>query len=659
MLGHGTHIAGIIGADPPKNPYNISGVAYSASLSSYRVFGCTGGTSDDLIVEALLRAAQDGQDIITLSLGGVNGWTEGTASVVASRIAQSGKVVTISAGNDGESGSWYTSGPANGIDVISVASFDNTVVPAQFVTVQGPGVNHDPITYYSLTPFPVTEPLPLYATSNNTSIEDDACNPLPDDTPDLSRFLVIEKLKNIHAKGGNTTFIYDNGKGFATVSTPTNYTTSLIQAADGEFLVKQFAAGVPVTVSFPQTGGAMVHNPDGGLISYYSSYGPTNDMFFKPAIAAPGGNIVSTLPVPLGSYGLESGTSMAAPFVAGSAALLLQAKGKSPDFVRTIRTLLETTAIPVPANHTKNSDSLLQTLTQQGAGLINVYNAVHTTTLVSPGELLLNDTTHFDGVEEFTVQNTANSEKTFHLSHVPAGTAITIQPGTIFPAKGPVPLTNAFATVAQATRDPTTFPVFSGFIQIASSDAEEPLVHVSYLGLAAALKDKRVIDDTDTALGIRLPAIVNSTGDPQEGLTNYTFSNATRNFPSPVFRLIFGTPRLRLDLVDSDVNVQAFVNGSGLVGNERGDSEWGKPADAPVNAIGSLFEIDYLGRNNDDPKDNIAYNLAINSPTFVNGSTIPNGKYRILMRALRVTGDVGNEGDYESWLSPVFGVFIP
>ncbi|KAL0072267.1 hypothetical protein AAF712_000029 [Marasmius tenuissimus] len=335
---------------------------------------------------------------------------------------------------------------------------------------------------------------------------------------------------------------------------------------------------------------------------------------------------------------------MAAPFVAGGAALLLQAKGKSPDLVRTIRTLLETTAIPVPANHTKNSHSLLQTLTQQGAGLINVYNAVHTTTLVSPGELLLNDTTHFDG-------------------------------GTIFPAKGPVPLTNAFVTVALSDSpftlspgenktitavftppqgDPTTFPVFSGFIQIASSDTEELLVHVSYLGLAAALKDKRVIDDTDTALRIRLPAIVNSTGDVQEGLTNYTFSNATRDFPSLVFRLIFGTPRLRLDLVDSEVNVQAFVNSSGLVGNERGDSEWGKPADAPVNAIGSLFEIDYLGRNNDDPKDNIAYNLAINSPTFVNGSTIPNGKYRILMRALRVTGDVGNEGDYESWLSPVF-----
>jgi subtilisin family serine protease len=44
--GHGTHVAGIVGADP-GNEYNISGVAYGASLYSYRVFGCEGDVSDD------------------------------------------------------------------------------------------------------------------------------------------------------------------------------------------------------------------------------------------------------------------------------------------------------------------------------------------------------------------------------------------------------------------------------------------------------------------------------------------------------------------------------------------------------------------------------------------------------------------------------------
>ena len=51
-----------------------------------------------MTVKALLRAYDDGNDIITLSLGHVDSWTTGTSSVVASRIAASGRVVTASAG---------------------------------------------------------------------------------------------------------------------------------------------------------------------------------------------------------------------------------------------------------------------------------------------------------------------------------------------------------------------------------------------------------------------------------------------------------------------------------------------------------------------------------------------------------------------------------
>ncbi|KAG5639795.1 hypothetical protein DXG03_003449, partial [Asterophora parasitica] len=52
------------------------------------------------IIDALLRGFQEGQDILTLSLGQFDGWTESFVAVVASRIAASGIVVTIAAGND-------------------------------------------------------------------------------------------------------------------------------------------------------------------------------------------------------------------------------------------------------------------------------------------------------------------------------------------------------------------------------------------------------------------------------------------------------------------------------------------------------------------------------------------------------------------------------
>lgn len=49
---------GILAAN--QNPMGFSGVCPEAKMSAYRVFGCQEGTSDDLVVAALLRAYADG-----------------------------------------------------------------------------------------------------------------------------------------------------------------------------------------------------------------------------------------------------------------------------------------------------------------------------------------------------------------------------------------------------------------------------------------------------------------------------------------------------------------------------------------------------------------------------------------------------------------------
>ncbi|PPQ90634.1 hypothetical protein CVT25_006617 [Psilocybe cyanescens] len=682
--GHGTHVAGIIGANP-GNAFNISGVAFSASISAYRVFGCSGSVTDDILVEALLRGVSEGQDILTLSLGGADGWTEGTATVVASRIAGAGKIVTIAAGNDGAFGAWFTSGPGNGINVISAASLDNTIIPLQNATVHG--VDHPPITYFDTFPLPIPGNLPIFATSNDTTVVDDACNPLPASTPDLSKFLVIvrrgtcsfvQKLTNIAAKGGQVSLIYDNGNGFADISVG-NFTAVLIQAADGEFLVQQFAAGAPVTVSFPQTGGAFnFPDPAGGLISSFTSYGPTNDFFFKPAVAAPGGNILSTFPVPLGSFAVLSGTSMATPFLAGSSALLLSVKGRSPAVATAARTLFETTAQMIGSSKTDGAP--LQTLTQQGSGLVNVFNAIHATTIVSPGELILNDTANFKPIQQFTVKNIGTSPKTFKLSHIPAGTALTVQAGTIFAADGPVPLAPAGATVnivpstftvrpgqtqtvTAVFKPPTgfdasTFPVFSGFIQVAGASAADTF-HVSYLGLQGSLKNKQVIDDTDVFFGVPIPALLDSAGDVQAGPLNYTFVGD--DVPTLLWRLAFGTPAFRVDLVNSNINFKPTITSRGFGGIGpffSFPSPHNGGSFAQVKIVGSLAEFDFVSRNNDDtdPTGEGFSTFVFETPTFANGTTIPNGSYRVLVRALKVTGNPTREEDYESWLSPIVGI---
>ncbi|KAF9526570.1 pyrolysin [Crepidotus variabilis] len=694
--GHGTHVAGIVGANP-GNQFNISGVAYDSEIFAYRVFGCDGSVPDDVLMDALLRADSDGNDIITLSIGGSDGWTEGVTSVVASRIAEKGKIVTIAAGNEGSSGLFYSAGPGNAIHDISVASVNSLSFPLQSVLVEG--VTHDPIIYYSLTEFSVVGPLPIYPTSNDTTVQDDACAPLPDTTPNLAKYVVVirrgtcnfvDKLANAADKGAQTILIYDNGRGFAGIDRGNFTDAALIQAADGEYvslLVQQYVAGTNVTLDFPK-GGRPANYPDssGGLSSAFSTYGPSNDFYFKPAVAAPGGNIISTYPIPMGSYAVLSGTSMATPFVAGVSALLLQVRGKTPVIAHGARTLFETTATYIPSDKTEKSP--LQTVAQQGAGLINAYDAIYATTTVSPGELILNDTAHSPSDTTFYVKNDGTESKKYTVKHVPAGTALTVQEGTTIPENGPVPLANASA---QVTITPTTFeigpgesqivkvtfqlpdsvpldryPLYSGFIEVTGTSVSDTY-HVSYIGLKGNLKNLEVLDNTNYFFGdTALPVLLDGVGDVQAKPTNYTFVGD--DYPSLLFRLLFGSPAIRIDLVDPSVNFTATVPSNQPGRRDTPDDPvnvFSFPQDreggsfASVKIIGTLAEYTYVTRNDEvSPlsQDN-GYNVYdIDVPAFANGTTIPNGQYRSLLRALRITGDPTKEEDYDSWLSPIFGV---
>ena len=120
---HGTHVTGIIAAQDQRYP--IVGVAPAATIGAYRVFGCTGGTADDVLMKAMETAYDDGADVLTISIGAPAGWVESPTAKLASSIASQGRVVSIAAGNEGSAGMFFPSTPAVGEDVISVGSVDN------------------------------------------------------------------------------------------------------------------------------------------------------------------------------------------------------------------------------------------------------------------------------------------------------------------------------------------------------------------------------------------------------------------------------------------------------------------------------------------------------------------------------------------------------
>ncbi|RKP24045.1 peptidase S8/S53 domain-containing protein, partial [Syncephalis pseudoplumigaleata] len=128
--GHGTHVAGIIGANSALAP----GVAPGATLGAYRVFGCQGSVTVEVLIAAMRRAAADGMDIINVSIGTGRFFTNFPDAVAAEEIARSGVVVVASAGNDGTFHMTGISSPAVAPDVISVASINPTKVAAFYFT---------------------------------------------------------------------------------------------------------------------------------------------------------------------------------------------------------------------------------------------------------------------------------------------------------------------------------------------------------------------------------------------------------------------------------------------------------------------------------------------------------------------------------------------
>lgn len=411
--GHGTHVAGIIGADG-----GVRGVAPGVDFLALKVFGRSGSSTADIILASLEMAHALGADVINMSLGASFQWPQYPTSRASDRLVDRGIVVVASAGNSGAYGLYAGGAPALGQKVLSVASVNNTHSLARlFRLPDGTEMGYVPMVYSGPIPTEGVSPTLVHVGMGNDpdDYRDEHGNSrVAGKTALIERGLApfSDKVSLAMAAGAEVAVIYNNVPGsFAgTLQFPDiDWIPALsISREDGlAILARMEHDAVALTWTDEQRS---LPDPTGGQTSSFSSWGPAPDLTLKPDIAAPGGNIRSLEPG--GGYRSSSGTSMSAPHVAGAAALMRQAHPRIS--AAAVQSLLMNTARP----YVYATTPFLEPVHRQGAGMVDVLAALHAEVAIKPAKLSLGAVAPGAGVSRpLVIENLTDRPVTWEIVH--------------------------------------------------------------------------------------------------------------------------------------------------------------------------------------------------------------------------------------------------
>ena len=434
---HGSHVAGIAAANrylPDGNGGYVSaldsvhmhGAAPDAQVLVMKVFGDEGGAYDSDYTAAIEDAIVLGADTINLSLGSTSPGPSKARTEAYQKIfddlENASSVVTVSSGNAGywaenaePIGYLYSDGvsmqtdgqPGSYANSLTVASVDKDGFIGKYFLM-----GSDPIAMSETTGFTNKPISTIVGEHEFVFFSEDATKYAVDETGNnlLLAYADAVKGKIVFVSRGQSSFyqkhdaaaaagalacvVYNNQSGSINMdlsdSTAAIPCVSITQA-DGELIRKQ---AEPVyaedgTTVLYYTGKIEVRgkepvrfNRDYKTISEFSSWGVPGDLTLKPEIAAPGGNIYSLNGLHNSTSGMQgghqdyelmSGTSMAAPQIAGIGALVkqyIESKGLSRSDL-TDRALAQSIMMSTAEPVVNNENDAYYPVIQQGAGMVN------------------------------------------------------------------------------------------------------------------------------------------------------------------------------------------------------------------------------------------------------------------------------------------------
>lgn len=388
-FSHGTHVAGIIGANA-KDDKGVTGIAPNAQILNMKIFSNNPknpGADEEKIVKAIEDSVKLGADVINMSFGITAGLQDPSdlQQQAIKAATDKGAIVVAAAGNDAYStfpkkdkrsiDDGTLSAPGIAEEAIQVGSFENSkLVVNSFIAKLSQ--NEKRIGYYTSDHDPEALKADYDLVDCGLGSKEDVANLNLDGKIALVKRGDIEfkdKKLNVQARGAVGAIIYNedgNDELLPYISTDEKVIipTLFISNSDGRYLLDNIDK---VKVDFTNER-IVIDSVNGETASEFSSWGPTPNLGLKPDLIAVGGNVYSTMEN--NSYGNMSGTSMAAPMISGISALLREKfinSGINKDLPNYVKTALMNTAEPKIKD-----DGQPYSVRLQGAGMVNLEAAV-------------------------------------------------------------------------------------------------------------------------------------------------------------------------------------------------------------------------------------------------------------------------------------------